>query len=734
MADISSHPDWVKNIEVQVRTKQVRMLYAGMPISFLATLLAAGLLIVGLWPVIDHSILIIWGACLGFITVLRIGLTYSFYLKSPQSHEIEIWANRFFLGTVSAGIVWGASGILLFPTDNLSHQVFLAIILVGISAGAVSTLSAIWKNVSTFLLLTLLPLDLSFFLIGNRLELLIWFAIIVFIGIVLGSARRLYQMNRQNIWLREESKKLEEEQQKSERRFLELFHSSYDAMLLIDEEKFIDCNQAAARMLGYSDHKQMLQTHLSKLSPETQPDNQNSTIKFDEMLTLTLKEGVNRFEWMHLKKNGECILLEVSLAMTPILIHGKTIVHCIWRDLTQIKRAETELLQAKEEAEAATQAKSEFLASMSHEIRTPMNGVLGMLDLLTGTELDKEQQHQVDLAQSSASALLMLINDILDFSKIEAGKLELDILDFNLRDMLGDFVEAMAYQLHEKNVEIILDIINIEQSMVRGDPGRIRQILTNLVGNAIKFTEQGEITVFVELLSSSSTQKKLLSSNNLQLNCKVIDSGVGIPKDKLNQLFDSFTQVDASTTRKYGGSGLGLAIVKKLIELQNGQIHVSSQEGQGSCFEFSLLLEKSKYSQSVQPESDISQLNLLIVDDNSINRQVLKKQLEYWGASVVESESAELALKTCNSRMNQADKPFFDMAFIDMQMPEMDGIELGKLLNSDSRFSEMKLVMMTHVDNHDDRHFFRSWVFALFFLNQQPLLIYLMPYSKLMHQ
>lgn len=370
------------------------------------------------------------------------------------------------------------------------------------------------------------------------------------------------------------------------------------------------------------------------------------------------------------------------------------------------ENARTLLKEASAAAEQNSQLKSEFLASMSHEIRTPMNGVLGMLGLLQQSELTKDQHHKTSLAKSSAESLLVLINDILDFSKIEAGKLELEILDFDLRGMLGEFAESMALRAQEKDIEIILDVTQIECSMVKGDPGRIRQILTNLVGNALKFTSQGEVTIRAKV----HEKEKGLHC----FSCSIQDTGIGIPQEKMSSLFDSFSQVDASTTRKYGGTGLGLSICKQLSELMGGDVTVSSELGQGSCFTFNIEIEISENSQKVLPSIDISKLSLLIVDDNATNREVLRGQLELWGVTVTEADRGAQALQLCQQLVDN-EQPLFDVAFLDMQMPEMDGEELGKKLHGHLLFKSIKLIMMTSISSVQEARYFSKIGFHGFF-------------------
>jgi len=385
-----------------------------------------------------------------------------------------------------------------------------------------------------------------------------------------------------------------------------------------------------------------------------------------------------------------------------LLAEAATIfTHAILRD-----KANRLLETARQTAEQSNLLKGEFLASMSHEIRTPMNGVLGMLGLLLNSNLNADQTHKATLAKSSAESLLVLINDILDFSKVEAGKMALECIDFNLRDMLGDLSESMALQAQKKDVEIILDVTAIEYSMVKGDSGRIRQIVTNLVSNAIKFTDQGEVKVTARIEEKEQ--------GVLFLECHVEDSGIGIAKEKIGGLFETFTQVDASTTRKYGGTGLGLAICKKLSLLMGGDVQAKSELGKGSIFSFTAQLQVSSKSQRVLPLIDISQLYLLIVDDNSTNLEVLRGQLEHWGAKVTEASSAQKALNICQERVTSGE-PLFDVALLDMQMPEMDGVALGKALRANRQFDEMKLVMMTSIATQSEAKFFADLGFNAYF-------------------
>ncbi|MGB6141766.1 MAG: response regulator, partial [Pseudoalteromonas rhizosphaerae] len=369
------------------------------------------------------------------------------------------------------------------------------------------------------------------------------------------------------------------------------------------------------------------------------------------------------------------------------------------------KQTAQELKLALVKANAAATAKSQFLATMSHEIRTPMNGVLGMLELIELEALTKPVRTKVAIAKNSAHSLLSVINDILDFSKVEAGKIELESINFNVCNLLGEVAESQALSAQEKNIEIILDLVAVTPVQFKGDPGRIRQVLTNLLSNAVKFTAQGEVVIRASVTPIEQ---------QYQLSISVKDSGIGIDLTKQKDLFSPFSQVDASTTREYGGTGLGLAICMQLCELMGGTVTLTSEVGQGCEFTATIMLQEGSETERSIPAIDLTKLTILVVDDNETNRIVISQQLAHWGAKVELACNARQALELCEKRI-AAQQSLYDIALLDMQMPEMDGLALCRKLKADDDFKAMSLVMMTSIAGMEGAQRFNDAGFQAYF-------------------
>jgi len=458
------------------------------------------------------------------------------------------------------------------------------------------------------------------------------------------------------------------------------------------ECRFLVANLAVARQMGAKTPEELV----GKTDYDFYPPDIAKTFFEDEQRVIRSGQAeINREEaGMDTKGN----VSQVMTTQVPLRDKNGRVTGLagIGRDITHLKKAQEEMREAREAAEAASRAKSEFLANMSHEIRTPLNGVLGMTELALETELTPEQREYLETVKMSGDALITVINDILDFSKIEAGRIDLEAIDFNLHDCLESTLKTLAVRADEKGLELLCEIAPETPEFVRGDSSRLRQIVINLVGNAIKFTERGEVALRV------SPEYKDGGDNMFHFT--VTDTGIGIPQDKLGVIFDPFSQADASTTRKYGGTGLGLTISSRLVRMMGGRTWVESEVGKGSEFHFTLFLgaaeTKAIQTGKIAPAENLRGVRVLVVDDNLTNRKILESMLSRWQMRPSSVEGGKEALEQLSIAKEEG-KPF-GLILTDMNMPDMDGFTLIERIRQRPELSTATIMMLTSAGHRGD--------------------------------
>jgi PAS domain S-box-containing protein len=475
-----------------------------------------------------------------------------------------------------------------------------------------------------------------------------------------------------------ERKKAQEVLQESESRFRGIFNGVNDAIIVQTlSGQIMNVNERACEMFGWTHAEFLTKTVRDLVPPENRALIQDVETG-DDVLQKT-------FERVQIRANGEHFPAAINGRIETFGTEKHLLI--VVRDITEQKENEKALVAAKEAAETATQAKAAFLANMSHEIRTPLNGVIGMTSLLLDTTLTTEQREIASTIRNSGDGLLTIINDILDFSKIEAGKLDLEKWPFDLRACIEEALDLLAPKALEKELELAYRVDDRIPAIVIGDVTRLRQILVNLIGNAVKFTEEGEVIV--------SVTSQTLEKDHYQLYFAIKDTGIGIPQNRLNLLFQSFSQVDTSMTRRFGGTGLGLVISKRLTEIMGGAMWVDSAVGEGSTFHFSIVVTavpNQPQPERNQPQSYLAGKRILIVVDNETNRLILASQAESWGLISHPAASGQEALDW----VSQGER--FDIALLDRQMSEMDGLTLAREIRKQRSDTELPLILLTGLD------------------------------------
>ena len=482
----------------------------------------------------------------------------------------------------------------------------------------------------------------------------------------------------------EQGRRMEAELREEEARTREIVEAANDGFVSMDLEGTIrDWNYAAEEMFGWPS-AEVCGRRLSEVlvPPQHRDAHEDGLAKYRES-----GEGPvlgQRIEITALRRSGEEFPIELSIFATEA--GGRSCFNAFIHDITKRHEEAAAIASARDQAMEASRLKSEFLANMSHEIRTPMNGVLGMTSLLLDSTLTKEQRAFAQSVMSSGEALLEIINDILDFSKMEAGKLDIETIDFDLRELVEGSIELLAPRAQEKGLEVAALIDPSLPHMVGGDPGRVRQVLTNLVGNAIKFTASGEVVVRATVIGDVGEQ--------LSVRVTVSDTGIGMDAATAARMFEAFAQADSSTTRRYGGTGLGLAISKQLVELMGGAIGVDSRIGVGSTFWFEVPFARAKTpAVRRQPREDLCGLRVLVVDDNSTNREVVRQFLRSWSMEGEEAAGGTEALEVLRAAASSG-MPF-DVAVVDLNMPDVDGMELARCVGADPALASTRLVLLT---------------------------------------
>jgi len=672
-------------VEGEVRRAALGQLLGGAPLADLLhvvlVLVVAGLV----WDSLPLALTIGWvgavTAAAALRTWWRLGLG-----RRTRSPEEALRGVR--LTVAGVGLAWGFGAAAAIPALGLAQAAMILVVLAGIVAGATGTLVGDRRSFHYLLFTVLVPLPIGLLLQGHsRPHLLATFIVVLYTWGMDRVHRRAHRTFTERV---RTAVLLESSTQELARQhaYLDaLIASTPVAIAVLDGGRSIrSVNPAFETLFGYSAAEAVGAGIDGLIVPEALRSESG------ELEARARGGEIVRVEVERRRKDGSPIQVRLSAAAVKATAEGALVA--LYEDISDRKAAELAMRAARDLAERVARARSAFLANMSHEIRTPMNAVLGFVELVLDTELAPEQRRALELVRSSSEALLTILNDILDYSKIEAEHLELESIPFDLPKVVHATATLLAVRAREKHLELTVDVQPDVPHLVRGDPTRLRQVLMNLIGNAIKFTEEGEVDVSAAWVASHGERASV--------RFRVRDTGIGISEQQRATIFDEFTQADASMTRRYGGTGLGLAIARRLVGLMGGELTVTSEVGRGSEFSFTLPfpVEASAAAQAPGRRASLGGRRLLVVDDNETNRRILRDMLGAEGVAVHEAHRADVGLEALH-RAATAGTPF-DLAILDAQMPDRDGFELATAIRADAQLARTRLLILTSAGQRGD--------------------------------
>src|SRR5881398_1271578 len=592
------------------------------------------------------------------------------------------------LTVAGVGLAWGFGAAAAIPALGLDEAALILVVLAGLVAGATGTLVGDRRSFLYLLLTVLSPLPIGILLQGHSRQHVM--AIVLIAMFAWGMDRVHRRAHRTFAERVRAAALLERSTQELARQhaYLDaLIASTPVAIAVLDDRRSVrSVNAAFEALFGYSAAEVVGAGIDGLIVPEA------LRAESTELETRVRRGETVRVEIERMRKDGRRIQVRLSAAAVKAAADGALVA--LYEDISDRKAAEAAMREARDLAERVARARSAFLANMSHEIRTPMNAVLGFVELVLDTDLQVEQRRALELVRSSSEALLTILNDILDYSKIEAEHLELESIPFDLPKVIHATATLLAVRAREKHLELTVDVPPDVPHMVRGDPTRVRQVVMNLIGNAIKFTEQGEVDV------SASAVRRDRDQATVQF--RVRDTGIGISAEQRGTIFQEFTQADASMTRRYGGTGLGLAISRRLVALMGGELAVTSEVSRGSEFSFTLRVPVETPTAAPPAGSAVSLggRRLLVVDDNETNRRILRDMLGAEGVAVHEAHRADAGLEALR-RAATAGTPF-DLAILDAQMPDQDGFQLAAAIRGDAQLGRTRLLILTSAGQRGD--------------------------------